>query len=215
MRVIKLPCGPIAANSYIVYKSGSPHCAVIDPADAALIFDETARLGVTVSHILVTHGHFDHIFGLAALKERTGALVYAHPDDAELLRDARKNFSAQQRTPLPPVTPDALVGDGDVIEAAGLSFRVLHTPGHTRGGVSFYVAAEHAVFTGDTLFCQSVGRTDLPGGSARALMQSIVDKLMPLPDDTIVYPGHEEDSTIGRERVSNPFLLRRNHPWFA
>lgn len=212
MRVIKLPCGPIAANSYLVYKSGSPTCAVIDPADAPLILEEAERLGVTVSHILVTHGHFDHIFGLAALKERTGAAVYAHAGEAEMLSGAGKSFSPVR---LSPVTPDVLVDDGDTFEAAGLVFLVLHTPGHTQGGVSYYVEAEHAVFTGDTLFCRSVGRTDLPGGNARALMQSIADRLLHLPDDTIVYPGHEEDTTIGRERASNPFLRHRGNPWFA
>ena len=204
MQIVKIPCGPISANSYLVWGDGQRQCAVMDPADADLIGRALEERGLTCTHILLTHGHFDHIWGLAGLQEKTGAAVLIHQEDAVMLRNNKRNYSALYGG-LPHVEPARLLSDGDVVEAGGLTFDVIHTPGHTLGGVCYAVCGEKAVFTGDTLFHLSVGRTDFWGGSAATLLTSI-QRLMQLPDDVTVYPGHEENTTIGCDRAGNPFL---------
>ena len=154
MQIIAIPCGPVMANSYIVRREGSPTCAVIDPADAKLIFDRLQKEGLTCTHILLTHGHFDHVWGAADLRERTGAQVYIHQADADMAAGKASYLSAMSYG-LKPCTADVLVREGDRIEAGGLTFRVLETPGHTKGGVCYAVDEEQIVFTGDTLFCES------------------------------------------------------------
>lgn len=212
MRIIALPCGPVLANSYIVSRENSPTCAVIDPADADLIFDRIRREGLSCTHILLTHGHFDHVWGVADLKAKTGAQVYIHEADADMAAGRAAYFSVMSQG-LKPCAADVYIREGDRIEAAGLSFRVLETPGHTQGGVCFAVDEEKVVFTGDTLFCESVGRTDL-GGDIRQLMDSLFHKLYAL-DGYTVYPGHEESTTIEHEKRYNPMNAYRNHPWFS
>ena len=212
MRILTLPCGPIMANSYIVCREGSATCAVIDPADAALIYDRLQKEGLVCTHIMLPHGHFDHVWGVAGLKEKTGAKVYLHQADADMAAGHPSYFSAMGQG-LTPCRADVFLHEGDRIEAGGLTFRVLETPGHTKGGVCFAVDGEKAVFTGDTLFCESVGRTDL-GGDIRELMDSLFHKLYVL-DGYTVYPGHEESTTIEHEKQFNPMNAYRNHPWFS
>ena len=212
MEIITMPCGPVMANSYVVRQEGSPTCAIIDPADAGLILDRLRAEGLTCTHILLTHGHFDHVWGAADLKEKTGARVYIHQADAAMAAGQASYFSAMSYG-LKPSDADMFVREGDRIEAAGLTFRVLETPGHTKGGVCYAVDEERIVFTGDTLFCESVGRTDL-GGNMRELMDSLFHKLYAL-DGYTVYPGHEESTTIEHEKQFNPMNVYRDHPWFS
>ena len=212
MEIIAIPCGPVMANSYIVRREGSPTCAVIDPADASLLFARLQKEGLACTHILLTHGHFDHVWGAAELKERTGARVYIHEADAAMAA-GRASYLSAMSYGLKPCTADRFVHEGDLIRAAGLTFRVLETPGHTNGGVSYTVDEEKIVFTGDTLFCESVGRTDL-GGDIRELMDSLFCKLYAL-DGYTVYPGHEESTTIEHEKQFNPMNVYRDHPWFS
>ncbi len=211
MEIITIPCGPVMANSYIVRSEGSRTCAVIDPADAQLVDIELEKKGLVCTHILLTHGHFDHVWGAADLKEKTGAKVYIHEADASMAEGKAPFFSAMSYG-LKPCAADAFVREGDRIEAGGLTFRVLETPGHTKGGVCYIVDDERVVFTGDTLFCESVGRTDL-GGNMRELMDSLFHKLYAL-DGYTVYTGHEESTTIEHEKMFNPMNVYRDHPWF-
>ncbi|MBX6377809.1 MAG: MBL fold metallo-hydrolase, partial [Clostridia bacterium] len=148
-----------------------------------------------VERILLTHGHVDHVSAVEAIAAETGAPVFIHPDDEALM--AR---SCRHR-------PDGYLGDGDEVPFAGGAFRVLHTPGHTPGGVCFYWPDDRVCFSGDTLFAGSIGRTDLPGGSHQTLLASIRTRLLVLPDDVLVYPGHGPQTTIGEERRTNPFLV--------
>ena len=212
MQIIAVPCGPVMANSYIVRREGSPTCAVIDPADTKLLFDRLQQEDLSCTHILLTHGHFDHVWGVADLKEMTAAKVYIHEADAPMAGGKASYFSAM-RHGLKPCAADGYVREGDRIEAGGLTFRVIETPGHTKGGVCYAVDEEQTVFTGDTLFCESVGRTDL-GGDIRDLMDSLFRKLYAL-DGYTVYPGHEESTTIEHEKQFNPLNAYRDHPWFS
>ena len=212
MRILTLPCGPVMANSYIVSREDSPTCAVIDPADASLILDRLQQEGLVCTHILLTHGHFDHVWGVSDLQARTGAKVYLHQADAALAAGHPTYFSAMSYG-LTPCAADMYVQEGDRIEAGGLTFRVLETPGHTKGGVCYAVDEEKVVFTGDTLFCESVGRTDL-GGDINELLDSLFHKLYAL-DGYTVYPGHEESTTIEHEKKHNPMNAYRDHPWFS
>ncbi|MCA9867787.1 MAG: MBL fold metallo-hydrolase [Anaerolineales bacterium] len=207
IRIMQLPLGPLQTNCYILACTTTRQAAVIDPAwDGLAIAREVEKQGWTVSHILLTHTHFDHVGGLAELKERTGVMVYAHPDALPML--ARAADSAQMwgiavETPLP---PDQLLQEGDVIEIGELRAHVLFTPGHAPGHVCFYLPEHSILFDGDVLFQGSIGRTDLPGGNFDLLTKSIREKLMTLPDETTVLSGHGPRTTIGQERRANPFL---------
>ncbi|MBC7188009.1 MAG: MBL fold metallo-hydrolase, partial [Calditrichaeota bacterium] len=179
--------------------------ALIDPGDEAeLLLAAAGRLGLTLEVVLLTHGHIDHVGAVADVLAQTGCKVCAHRDEAEMLR----TLELQARLfglPAPEeVKVDVWLSEGDEVAFGNLALRVLHTPGHTRGSVCFY--HDGVLFSGDTLFRESVGRTDLPGGSDRRLLASIRDKLLVLPDEVRVYPGHGEPTTIGDERRLNPFL---------
>ena len=202
----KLVVGPFASNCYIVGSEATKEGMIIDPgANARQILKEVDNSGLDIKLVVVTHAHTDHIGALKEVKEATGAVVAVHVDDAKSLHGLGRSFSAPLRLfyPAPP-SPDKLLKGGDSLDIGGLHFLVLHTPGHTPGGIC--LQGEGVVFTGDTLFNYSVGRTDLPGGSYRRLLDGIHTKLMVLPDNTIVYPGHGPDTTIGVERQGNPFL---------
>jgi glyoxylase-like metal-dependent hydrolase (beta-lactamase superfamily II) len=200
--------GPFATNCYIVGSESNKEGLIIDPGDESkVILKMVGELGLDIKLVALTHGHIDHIGALRDIKAATGAEVAIHADDAKLLRGKGSLIISMLVSglsyPKPP-PPDRLLKDGDSLELNGLHFRVLHTPGHTPGGIC--LLGEGVVFSGDTLFNFSIGRTDLPGGGYRQLIESINTKLMVLPDDTIVYPGHGRATTIGAERAGNPFL---------
>ncbi len=210
MKIHTLPCGPLMANTYIVYADGHDDCVVIDPADARLVLNTLKDFNKTCTHILLTHGHFDHIYGVKELKDATGALLCIHELDANALCSNRASLAVLVRELLPPVRPNRLLKEGDIIEAAGLNLRVIHTPGHSPGGVVYAVDDEKAAFCGDTVFFESVGRTDMPGCSTQALIDSFFHKVMPLVGFRL-YPGHDEETTVAHEAQYNPLIqhLRR------
>ncbi|HHC07268.1 MAG TPA: MBL fold metallo-hydrolase [Actinobacteria bacterium] len=199
-------------NAYVLAaEAGGPGVVVDAPPDLAGILEVLDRRRITPVALLVTHGHIDHTGAAGGLVERTGARAYLHPDDAFLALDPE----AQLRMlfgGIPPGDfrpPEFLdLADGQVLDLAGLRLEVVHTPGHTPGHCCFHLPDEGILLSGDHLFAGSIGRTDLPGGDFATLMRSMRDKILPLPDDTRVLPGHGPATTIGRERRSNPFLLQ-------
>ena len=201
-----LVLGPVSTNCYILYREGSKKAILFDPADRAdEIVDVLKELAVEPEAILLTHGHFDHIMAAGRLKERYGLKVYAHEEEAEIAADPNQNLSSQFGAGYV-LQVDETVKDGQLLELAGFSLKVLHTPGHTKGSVCYYIENDKILFSGDTLFAGSVGRSDFPTGSGGVLLRSIKDKLAVLPEDTVVYPGHGEQSDIGYEKRHNPFL---------
>jgi hydroxyacylglutathione hydrolase len=197
--------GPFAENTWLVADSETGDALVIDPGG------ETGRvLGLAlpdfrVGRILATHGHVDHIFGVEALREATGAPFQIHRGDEPFVRALPGQAAGLGfgKTASPEVA--SFLSDGDVVRVGRHEGRVIHTPGHSPGGVSFHFPADGILFTGDTLFAGSVGRTDLPGGNAPELLRSIRERLFPLGDDVRFFPGHGPGSTLGAERKANPY----------
>ena len=204
MNIKTLELGTYGANCYIVWANAATESLLIDPGDdAGLILKELEKLGLKLKYILLTHGHPDHCGALAELKSATGALFGIHPADVDLLNNRLIRMLLGMKPQNPPA-PDLLLRDGDIVSAAGLELKVLATPGHSPGGIC--LLGEGILFTGDSLFNDSIGRTDLPGGDGSQLIRSIKEVVMSLPDGTIIYPGHGPASTIGAERRGNPFL---------
>ncbi len=204
MIVKKLVVGTFASNCYIVGSESTKEGMLIDPgADAKEILKNVKELGLDIKCIVLTHAHIDHIGAVSEVKEATGAEVAIHKDEAKSLggRSLSNLFGLSYSAPPP---PDRLLKGGDSIDIGELHFLVLHTPGHSPGGIC--LLGHDMVFSGDTLFNYGIGRTDFPGCSYNQIMDSIRTKLMVLPDDTMVYPGHGPDTTIGTERRGNPFL---------
>ncbi|MFH1003618.1 MAG: MBL fold metallo-hydrolase [Chloroflexota bacterium] len=200
-----LEVGPFASNCYIVGDEAARAGMIIDPGDeGGAILRTVKALKLDIKLIVLTHGHMDHIGGLTAVKEGTGATVCAHAGDADFIQE-RPRRSVLTGAPYPTVPPvDRWLNGGDTLAVGNLSFTVLPTPGHSQGGIC--LLGHGVLFAGDTLFNYGIGRTDLPGGNYQQLMDSIHTKLMVLPDDTVVYPGHGPQTTIGAERRANPFL---------
>jgi hydroxyacylglutathione hydrolase len=211
LRIWSSELGDFGTNCYIIACTETGACAVIDPGSPDPWIRQTLETaGLMPSQILVTHGHLDHIGGIAYVKGFSGATAAIHGEDAPMLTDAMRNGSAYFGTPVVAPPPDRLLREGDVVTVGDLRFSVLHTPGHTPGGICLYLAPTEGdtghLFAGDTLFAGSVGRTDLAGGDHDALIRSIREKLLPLPPATVVYPGHGPSTAIGDEAEYNPFL---------
>ncbi len=205
MEVIRIPVGIYAANCYIVYCKDTKEGIVIDPgSQGAEIGDKIKELGLSIKYIILTHGHWDHTDGILGLKEKIDAPVLIHKEDEALLKAGKKGIYSKASSDGIEVIPDEYINDEEKLEVGNMTVEIIHTPGHSPGGVSIKIGDR--IFTGDTLFTGSIGRTDLYGGSYETIISSIKEKILICPDDTIVYPGHGESSTIGREKVSNPFI---------
>lgn len=206
MKIEKFVIGMMGTNCYLVTREETKQAVVIDPAACPpYLVSHIKREGLKVEAILLTHGHFDHIMGIDEMRKEFPVPVYAHESEKETLTDPSLNLSAHYSEGY--TFRDAVcLKDGQVLEVAGFSFKVLHTPGHTPGGVCYYEEKEKVLFSGDTLFQNSVGRTDFPNSSTSDLVRSVREKLMCLPDDVHVYPGHMGETEIGYERKHNPFI---------
>ncbi len=202
-----LPVGALQCNCSVFGDEATREGLVVDPGDEiSLVLEAVRRHGLTVKAIVITHAHIDHIGGAQKLKQATGAPVYMNANDRELqkMMDVQAQW-LRTRTP-DPVEIDVAAKDGDRLAMGVTEFHVLHTPGHTQGSISLYIPSEEKLVAGDTLFLGSIGRTDLPGGDFEQIQRSIHNKLLPLPEQTVVIPGHGENTTIGQEKQFNPFL---------
>ncbi len=205
MIIKKLEVGPIMANCFILGCESTKEAAVIDPGDDAdRILMTLAKSELKVKYLINTHGHFDHVGANKRMKDVTGALLAIHPDDEPMFKELSRSammfgLSSENSPPA-----DILLKDGDEISFGTITLKVIHTPGHTKGGISLYTKGH--LFAGDTLFAGSIGRTDLGGGDYDTLISSIKEKLLVLEPETIVYTGHGPETTIGNEKRMNPFL---------
>jgi glyoxylase-like metal-dependent hydrolase (beta-lactamase superfamily II) len=203
----QMPMGPLQTNCYLIGCRQTMQAAIVDPSWSG---EKLARLvqeeGYTLTHILLTHAHFDHVGGLADLKGVLDVPVYAHPDSADLLRHAARAGAMFGVSVTPPPPADHPLRDGDTVQVGNLTLEALYTPGHAPGHLSFWLREQGVVLSGDALFQGGIGRTDLPGGDFATLMHAIRHKLLTLPDTTRVFSGHGPATTIGIERTTNPFI---------
>ncbi len=217
IKIGRMVLGVCQTNCYFLYRTGMAEAIVVDPADNGVkIADALDRNGFRVAGILITHGHFDHILGCDALKTAANekakecnaepVKVYACEAEKELMNDARLNLSKGMSGAYT-CDADVYVKDGEKVTIAGMTCKVIETPGHTAGGCCYYFEEAGILISGDTLFQESVGRTDFPTGSMSTLVRSIKEKLFVLPEDTLVYPGHGDSTTIGSEKKYNPFCV--------
>jgi hydroxyacylglutathione hydrolase len=207
-RIAIVPVTPFQQNCSIVFNDETKKGAVVDPGgDVPLILDAIKQTGVTIEKILLTHGHIDHAGGAAELREKLGVQIEGpNKEDDFLLQDLPKTGAQYGVRDARVVTPDRWLAEGDVVEVAGFTFRIIEAPGHSPGSVVFFNEAERFAFMGDVLFKGSVGRTDLRRSNHQHLMDAIKTKILPLGDDVMFLPGHGEASSIGDERRSNPFI---------
>ncbi len=203
MKIEKLVLSGVEVNTYIVYEEDGGKAYCIDPGEAGPVLAVLEEHELELTHILMTHGHFDHINGVGELKEKTGALICIHEKEADWLTDARKNLSALFRMDVTEPAADVLLHEGDYIEGC-VKLHIWHTPGHSPGSVCYL--ADDCVFCGDLLFKLSVGRSDFPGSDGDVLMESIKRVVTKLPHVTKIYPGHGEESDLAFELKYNPFL---------
>ncbi len=206
IKIKRLIVGMVQTNCYFAVNEDTKEVLVVDPGDGAkqlakIIEDE----GLTPAAILLTHGHFDHAKAAEELSKLTGMKIYAHEREKETLESPQLNLSGWEGKSCV-YHADIFLKDEQELDLAGFHIRTLYTPGHTIGGCCYYFPYQNKVFSGDTLFQTSIGRTDFPKGSASGLIRAIKDKLLPLPDETEVYPGHGDMTTIGEERTQNPYL---------
>jgi glyoxylase-like metal-dependent hydrolase (beta-lactamase superfamily II) len=201
----KLEVGPIMANCFILGCEDTREAVVIDPGDDAdRILMILAKEKLTVKYLINTHGHFDHVGANRRMKEVTGAKLAIHPDDVPMLSELSRSAASFGLSAENSPEPDRLLHDKDTVRFGNITLTVIHTPGHSRGGIALYTPGH--LFAGDTLFAGSIGRTDLPGGDYDTLIAGIKQKLLVLPDDTVVYTGHGPETTIADEKRMNPFL---------
>ncbi|MCD4721855.1 MAG: MBL fold metallo-hydrolase [Desulfobacula sp.] len=205
MIIKKLEVGPIMANCFILGCESTKEAVVIDPGDDAdRILMELGKSNLKVKYLINTHGHFDHVSANKRMKEATGAQIAIHPEDEPMLHELSQSALmfglASENSP----PADILLKDGDEVTFGEITLQVIHTPGHSKGGISLYTKGH--LFSGDTLFAGSIGRTDLAGGDYDTLISNIKEKLLIFDDDTIVYTGHGPETTIGNEKRMNPFL---------
>lgn len=197
----KIIVGPVRTNCYVVYRKENKNAVIVDPGDDAF---EIERL-ITVNNlkpqaILLTHGHCDHIMAVSSLRDRYGIKVYIHEEEKKIL-DSWYNLSQMIAGEKVSLKADVYCKDNQVINLGDMSFKLIYTPGHTIGSCCYYMEDDKVLFSGDTLFYHSHGRTDFPTGSQSSIIRSITEKLLKLPDDVTVYPGHEEETTIGGEKT--------------
>lgn len=208
-----LVVGPLQCNCYIVGDPETKEAIVIDPGDDAdRLAESLAEKQLTVTAIVATHAHFDHVVAAERLRALTGAPFYLHAEDKPLLawmQESGRLFLGMELPPPPEVDTEAR--EGDRLQAGSVALEVVHTPGHSPGSIS--LISDNAVFSGDTLFAGSIGRTDLPGGDTQALLDAVKDKLFRLDADLPVYPGHGPATTLGAEQESNPFVGKRSSVW--
>jgi glyoxylase-like metal-dependent hydrolase (beta-lactamase superfamily II) len=221
--VVGFASGAFQANCYLVAPAEGDACVIVDPGQDAEepIAEALRKHRLSPVAVLLTHGHFDHVFAVAPVCDGNDIPAWIHPEDRDMLTDPLKGISAQGaaffggRIEMREPAEVRELADGTVLDLAGLSIMVDHTPGHTRGSVVFSSANDEGgrvLFAGDTLFAGSIGRTDLPGGDMPTMLDTLRTKVLTLDDDTVVLPGHGPTTTIGRERVSNPFLLELASP---
>ena len=198
--------GPVYTNCYLLKNKETGELIIVDPADCPeKIVMKISRMNGKPVAILLTHGHFDHILAAQAVKEKYNIPIYACRQEEEMLREPSINMTAVYGSACS-IKPDVLLDDGQIFEAAGFSIQMFHTPGHTKGSCCYYIEDEGVLFSGDTLFCGSVGRTDFPGGSSAEIVRSLHKLVDALPEDTEVFPGHDTSTTIGYEKRYNPFV---------
>lgn len=206
LKIGRMMIGSYQTNCYFIYNEEEKRAIVVDPADQGQkIYDALNRNGFTVEAILLTHAHFDHIWGAKELREAAGVKIYALDAEEALCTDAKKNLSGMVGRPYT-VDVDEYLKDGQEVTIADMTFQVIATPGHTCGSCCYYFEKAGLLISGDTLFYESTGRTDFPTGSSREIIASIKEKLFALPEDTVCYPGHGESTTIEHEKKYNPFV---------
>lgn len=205
MKIYRIPAGLHAANCYIVVDEATNKSIIIDPGGSTEgIIEFINKNNLEIQYIVLTHGHADHIGGVIELKKQFNIPIIAHVDELELLRDSYKNLSSQMFPEAIEIEASMPVKDGDNIKFGNLEMEIIHTPGHTEGGMALKI--ENNLFTGDSLFKGSIGRSDFPGGNEAVLLDSIRRKLLIFSDDTIIWSGHGEETTVGEEKLFNPFL---------
>jgi glyoxylase-like metal-dependent hydrolase (beta-lactamase superfamily II) len=209
-RIKTYPVGQIGTNCYIIFREQLKKAIIVDPGDEGeFILEQCRKLSVTPEAILLTHGHFDHIMAVKEIKQAFPEIViYAGEKEKMLLKDPSVNLSPNIGRPCS-IEADRYVTDGETIDPAGILAHVIATPGHTEGSVCYYMKEEDVLISGDTLFLESLGRTDFPTGDQLKIISSIRGKLFPLPGETMVYPGHGNVTTIGHEKSYNPVALYR------
>ena len=207
MKIKKYVVGMIGTNCYLVINEETKETVMVDPgAYPAKVKNAVKEQELKLKAVLLTHAHFDHIMGLSDVMEEVKVPVYVEEADLPMMTDGESNLSSAYVRGGYRFEEAVPVRDGQQLEIAGFQFRVIHTPGHTPGGCCYYMEQEGVLFSGDTLFQASVGRSDFPGGSASELVRSVKEKLLVLPEETHVYPGHMDETTIGYEKLYNPFL---------
>jgi hydroxyacylglutathione hydrolase len=206
MKIISMVLGPVGTNCFLLINENTNEAIVIDPADnAPAIIARLKQEELKPAAILLTHGHFDHIMAAEELSQEYNILIHAFYEEWDLLKDSKLNAGYLIRSNVA-LTPHKALKDNEILNIAGMELLVIHTPGHTKGSICFYNKETQDLISGDTLFYESVGRTDLPTGDSKTLQKSITERLFTLGDETKVYPGHGILTTIGHERKHNPYV---------